>query len=687
MPTRPDAPRLNRLAAATSPYLLQHARNPVDWYPWGPEALERSRRLDKPIFLSIGYAACHWCHVMEHESFEDEAIAALMNAEFVCIKVDREERPDLDDIYMSAVQLLSGSGGWPMTVFLTPDLEPFYGGTYFPPDDRWGRPGMRRMVPEVARIYRERRNDVAEQAAELTRSIRAIVGSTVSAPAGPVGREVLDAAVIRLLSSHDDTWGGFGGAPKFPPSMGLSLLIRHHHQTGDSRSAGVVRTTLDRMARGGIYDHLGGGFARYATDARWQVPHFEKMLYDNALLMSVYAEALRVLGDTPDGQYRRVIEETGTFVLRELTDPAGGFYSSLDADSDGEEGLFYVWTRPDIEAVLGEADADFFCAAFDVTPEGNWEHGRNVLWQPEPPDLESIQRLEPLRQKLFAARAPRNRPPLDDKVLAAWNGLMISAFVDASVALEDPAWLVPARRAASFVLHTMVIDGRLRRSWRGGKAELTGYVEDYAALAAALVDLYEATFELPWLEAAVQLIETALAHYADLAGGFFLTADDAEALLVRPRSVQDGATPSGNAMMANVLLRLAALLDRPDWCDAAEGTVGAYAGSLAQMPGAHHRLLLAVDWLTGDPVEVAIVGSGRHSGSAELLRAARTSRPYNRVVALLDPDAEDANRAREVIALLRHRESTDDTPTAWVCRQFACRAPVTTAEALRDELA
>jgi len=670
---------MNRLAASTSPYLLQHARNPVDWYPWGPEALERSRREDKPIFLSIGYAACHWCHVMEHESFEDESIAALMNAAFVCIKVDREERPDLDDIYMSAVQLLTGSGGWPMTVFLTPDLEPFYGGTYFPPDDRWGRLGMRRLVPEVARVFRESRSEVTEQAAELTRAIRATLGSTSSAVDSTVGREVLDAAIERLASSHDDAWGGFGGAPKFPPSMGLSLLLRHHHRTGDSRSADVVRTTLDRMARGGIYDHLGGGFARYATDGRWQVPHFEKMLYDNALLVSVYAEAIRILGDTPDGQYRRVIVESLAFVLRELTDPAGGFYSSLDADSDGEEGRFYVWTREAIEEVLGEDDADIFCRAYDVTPEGNWEHGNSVLWQPDRVDAEVQGQVDPMRVRLLAARGARNRPGLDDKVLAAWNGLMISAFVDAALALGDPAWLEPARRAANFILNQMMIDGRLRRSWRAGKAELTAYVEDYAALAGAFTDLYEATFEPEWLEAAAALVTTAMSHYEDPAGGFFLTADDAEAILLRPRSAQDGATPSGNALMANALLRLAALLDRADWRDAAARTVRSHAAGLAQYAGAHHRMLLAVEWLTSDPVEVAILGNPVDPATAALVRAAREARPYNRVLA-------SADRPIEAISLLRDRHAIEGRPTAWVCRQFACRAPVWTAEALRGEL-
>jgi len=677
--------RRNRLATATSPYLLQHATNPVDWYPWGAEALERARREDKPIFLSIGYAACHWCHVMEHESFEDDGIASLLNEAFVCVKVDREERPDLDEIYMAAVQLLTGSGGWPMTVFLTPELQPFYGGTYFPPDDKWGRLGMRRLVPEVARVYREEKGQVTEQATDLTQAVRAIVGGAEAggapgaAPATGVGRNGLDAAVARLLDSHDDEWGGFGGAPKFPPSMGLSLLLRHHHRTGDAASLAAVRTTLDRMARGGLYDHLGGGFARYSTDARWQVPHFEKMLYDNALLVSVYAEALRVIGDTPDGQYRRVIEETLAFVQRELTDAEGGFHSSLDADSDGEEGRFYVWTRAEIESVLGEPDADIFCAAFDVTPEGNWEHGHSVLWQPDPVSDDVRRQVEPMRARLLAARAARNRPGLDDKVLAAWNGLMISAFVDTAVALGDPRWLTPARRAARFMLDRMQTDGRLNRSWRAGHAQLTAYVEDYAAVAGACVDLYEATFEAEWLSSAAALVTTAVAHYAEPAGGFFLTADDAEALLVRPKSAQDGATPSGNALMAVVLLRLAALLDRSDWRDAAERTVQAFGESLGRIPGAHHRLLLAVDWLTGDPVEVAIVGRADDPATSALLEMARKARPYNRVLA-------SAPAADPALPLLRDRHPIGGQATAWVCRQFACRAPVRTPDELAAEL-
>ncbi|HEX7879269.1 MAG TPA: thioredoxin domain-containing protein [Candidatus Eisenbacteria bacterium] len=677
--------RRNRLASATSPYLLQHAANPVDWYPWGEEALERARREDKPIFLSIGYAACHWCHVMEHESFEDAGIAALLNESFVCVKVDREERPDLDEIYMCAVQLLSGSGGWPMTVFLTPELAPFYGGTYFPPDDKWGRLGMRRLIPEVARVYREQREQVAEQAADLTQAVRTIVGAMNAtdgdgAIVGELpGRAVLDAAVARLLAAHDDEWGGFGAAPKFPPSMGLSVLLHHHHRTGDARTAAVVRTTLDRMARGGMYDHLGGGFARYSVDERWQVPHFEKMLYDNALLVSVYAEAFRVIGDTPDRQYRRTIDESLAFVQRELTDPAGGFHSSLDADSDGEEGRFYVWTRPEIESVLGPADADVFCRAFDVTLEGNWEHGNSVLWQPLSVGDEVRHAVAPMRERLLAARAARNRPGLDDKVLAAWNGLMISAFVDASLALDDARWLEPARKAARFVLDRMMINGRLLRSWRSGTAGLTAYVEDYAAMAGACVDLYEATFEVEWLSAAEALVTTAMAHYADPVGGFFLTADDAEALLVRPKSAQDGATPSGNALMAVVLLRLAALLDRPDWRAAAEATVKAHAASLATIPGAHHRMLLAVDWLTGDPVEVAIVGAPDDTGTKALLDAARSARPYHRVFA-------SAAAASAALPLLRDRHPIDGRPTAWVCRQFTCRAPVRRPEELVAEL-
>jgi uncharacterized protein YyaL (SSP411 family) len=702
----------NRLAGSTSPYLLQHAYNPVDWYPWGPEALERARREDRPILLSIGYAACHWCHVMEHESFEDADIARLMNEHFVCIKVDREERPDLDDIYMSAVQMLTGSGGWPMTVFLKPDGSPFYGGTYFPPDERWGRVGMRRLVPEIARVWREQRDDVDAQAADLSRAVVSIVSGSADGARLPV-RAAIDQAVVRMLQNHDDEWGGFGGAPKFPPAMGVSLLLARYVETRDARIEPVVRTTLNRMARGGLYDHLGGGFARYSVDERWQVPHFEKMLYDNALLLSAYAEALVVLGDTPDGLYTRVLRETIDFVARELTDPAGGFYSSLDADSEGEEGKFYAWTLAEVEAVLGPGDGALLAEAYDVTPEGNWEHGRSVIWRPDgtAPENEAI--LAPLRARLFAARAARVRPGLDDKVLAAWNGLMVSGLVraatalavsgagaeagagaatpEASAASHAVAALEAARRAADFALRELRgPDGRLRRSWRQGTAAHAAYVEDYAALALGLVDLYEATFEPRWLREASALVEQAVALYADATnGGFFLTAHDAEDLLARPKGAYDGATPSPNALMAEALFRLSALLDRADWRTRAEGTVAAFVASIEGTPGAHHRLLRVLDALTGDSIEVAIVGPRGHAATEALLDVVRRSGRPNRVVAFLDtaaPEAE-AKAARDLIPLLRDRmPPAGAVAAAWVCRSFACRAPVTTPEALTAEL-
>jgi uncharacterized protein YyaL (SSP411 family) len=713
IPPAPAAPSGdNRLAGSTSPYLLQHAANPVAWYPWGPEALERSRREDRPILLSIGYSACHWCHVMAHESFEDPEIAGLMNENFVCIKVDREERPDIDEIYMSAVQLMTGSGGWPLTAFLTPDLKPFYGGTYFPPDDRYGRPGMKRLIPEIARIYRERREDVTAQAEELTRAVVTVTtlqsGRSGAAP-GPAaaerlpGRSVFDGAVRRLLQNHDDEWGGFGPAPKFPPSMALSLLLRHLRRNpadGDARKA--VTTTLDRMAQGGLYDHLGGGFARYSTDERWLVPHFEKMLYDNALLVGVYAEAREALGGAEGERYAKVILDTLSFVERELTDPAGGFHSALDADSEGEEGKFYVWTFDEIVATLGIDDATFFAGVYDVSEDGNWD-GTNILWLRRPlADLareagidgsndEAVKiaeaRLEPLRERLLAARSKRIRPGTDDKVLTAWNGLMISAFARAAQALDRPELALPAVRAADFLLGNVMHGGRLRRTWRQGQSHLAGYLEDYSFLAVGLIDLYETTFDLRWLVAAEDLLTTALRHFGDSSGGgFFFTADDHEELLARPRSVYDGAVPSGSSMMVEALLRLSLLLDRPEWRREAERTLSGLAESLAEAPGGHHRMLAAIDRITGDPVEIAFVGGRETTEGLRLLSAVRGTYLPNSALAWLDPAAPDAAEVERRVALVRGKTAVDGKAAAYVCRNYSCLRPATTAGELRKNL-
>ncbi|HRC25071.1 MAG TPA: thioredoxin domain-containing protein, partial [Nitrospira sp.] len=544
----------NRLIQQTSPYLLQHAYNPVDWYPWGPEALAQAAKLNRPILLSIGYSSCHWCHVMERESFENEAIARIMNQHFVCIKVDREERPDLDEIYMQATLALNrNQGGWPMTVFLTPDQKPFFAGTYFPPEDRWGRPGFPTLLKKIAEYWEKDHAGVLTQAATLTARLQD--GSHAPSPT-TVGEAELDMAVTQFAEDFDAKLGGFGGAPKFPPATGLSLLLHCYHRTKDSHTLTMVRTTLDAMAAGGIYDQIGGGFARYSTDERWLVPHFEKMLYDNALLARVYVEAFQVTGDQ---NYRRVACETLDYVLKEMTSPEGGFYSATDADSEGVEGKFFVWTPEEIRAVLSnEEDVRRICAYYDVTPGGNWEH-KNVLHTAKSVALvakelgltvedlqETIDRVKPL---LYAARAKRVPPGLDDKVITAWNGMMISAMAEAGRVFDMPRYRAAAERACEFLLTTLSkTDGRLLRTYRAGTAHLDAYLEDYAYFAEGLIDTYEAGGNERYLSAAVRLAERILADFSDSQqGGFFTTATGHEALIMRSREGPDGATPSGNA--------------------------------------------------------------------------------------------------------------------------------------------
>ena len=523
----------NHLAHETSPYLRQHAHNPVDWYAWGPEALERARRLDRPIFLSIGYSACHWCHVMEHESFENEEIAKTLNEHFVSIKVDREERPDLDQVYMTAVQRMTGQGGWPLTVFLTPDLRPFTGGTYFPPEDKYGRRGFRGVLLMLADAWRTRRAEIDRAAGELTEFLQAVAG-TRPEPGG-LDEKLLRGAADALSRAFDPIHGGFGQAPKFPHPMDLRLLLRTSKRFGDDHALHVVRHTLDRMAMGGLYDHVGGGFARYSTDARWFAPHFEKMLYDNALLVPCYAEAFQITGEP---FYREIIEETLAWVKREMTSPEGPFYSTLDADSEGEEGKFYVWTADEIEQVLGQ-DAATFNAVYGVEPEGNWEHGRNILFRAKTFDqyarlthvseaeLKSL--LAACRKKLFTIREGRIRPGRDEKVLTAWNGLMIGALAQAAAALDEPEYAESAARAAGFILDRMrTPEGRLFRAWSAGSPpKLNAYLEDYAYLLEGLISLYEATFDPRWIREALDLSGVLIDQFWD--------ADGRRLLLHRPR--------------------------------------------------------------------------------------------------------------------------------------------------------
>jgi uncharacterized protein YyaL (SSP411 family) len=681
----------NQLARETSPYLRQHAHNPVDWYPWGPEALARARQLDRPIFLSIGYSACHWCHVMEHESFENEAIARVLNEHFVSIKVDREERPDLDQIYMASVQMLTGQGGWPMSVFLTPDLKPFFGGTYFPPEDRYGRRGFRELLLLLAEAWAKRREEINRAAEDITAHLQSF--GQLPPSEGDLGPDLLRRAAEGLGRLFDPVHGGFGQAPKFLHTMDLRVLLRAWQRFGDEQALQMVRHTLDRMAMGGIYDHLGGGFARYSTDARWLVPHFEKMLYDNALLVGAYLEAFQVSGEP---FYRDVVEETLGWVAREMTSPQGPFFSTLDADSEGVEGKFYVWSADEIEQVLGKKDAELFQAAYGVEPEGNWEDGHNILHRTKTfdqlarlhhlPEPELRRTLADARQKLFAVRARRVRPGLDEKVLTSWNGLMIAAYAQAATVLDNPGYAQAAARAADFLLtHLRTADGRLLRTWSAGaEPKLNGYLEDYAFLLDGLVALYEATFEPRWIEAALGLARVLIDQFWDPSeGGFFYTGRDHEQLIARGKDPHDNATPSGNAMAVTALLRLAKLTGRTELWAKAEATLRAYTGLLAAHPFAAGQMLIALDFYLGPVQEIAVVGDPAAEETRRVLRLIRSGFRPHQVVAL-KPSRGEA-RAEELLPLLADKTARNGV-TMYVCENYTCQAPLIGVEAVAAAL-
>jgi uncharacterized protein YyaL (SSP411 family) len=682
----------NHLALETSPYLRQHAHNPVDWYPWGPEALERARRLDRPIFLSIGYSACHWCHVMEHESFEDPETARFLNEHFVSIKVDREERPDLDQIYMTAVQMLTGQGGWPMSMFLTPDLKPFYGGTYFPPDERYGRPSFKRVLQSLAEAWETRRDELVQSAGQITEHLRG-AGRLETSGQG------LDAGLIRnavgaLGRAFDAVYGGFGPAPKFPHPMDLRLLLRAWKRFGDDQALEMARLTLDRMAMGGMYDHLGGGFHRYSTDERWLVPHFEKMLYDNALLTVAYVEGYQATGAA---FYREVVEETLGYVLREMTGPEGAFYSTQDADSEGAEGKFFVWSAREIRDVLGDDLGEVFGDVYGVEPEGYWE-GHNILHRTKTyeqqarlmklPEADLRRRLGEAKARLFAVRSKRVWPGRDEKVLTAWNGLMIDALAQAAQALEAPAYAEAAGRAADFLLRKMRgPDGRVLRTYSSGaEPKLNAYLEDYAFLVNALVSLYEATFVPRRIEAALDLAEVMIDQFWDPnQGGFFYTGRDHEVLIARTKDVHDSSTPSGNSMAVTALLRLAKLTGRLDLMEKAEATLKLFRGLMAQSPTAAGQMLVALDFFLGPVQEFAVVGDPAAEETQQVLRAIRTGFRPDKVVALR-PAAGAAARAEELLPVLEGKNPLGAV-TTYVCQNFTCQAPLVGVMAVEEELA
>jgi uncharacterized protein len=686
---------VNRLKDATSPYLLQHADNPVDWWPWCPEAFSEARRRDVPLLLSVGYSACHWCHVMAHESFEDAATARLLNDSVVAIKVDREERPDIDAVYMAATQAMTGQGGWPMTVFMTPEGEPFLCGTYFPRDH------FQRIVTAVAQAWREQRDGITGQGQRIAAALieRAALPFAAGGPgpaaagAGPLASKLgpaLSAAVVSLEAEFDETRGGFGGAPKFPPSMVLEFLLRHHERTAETPALTMAEATAEAMARGGIYDQLGGGFARYSVDESWLVPHFEKMLYDNALLARVYTHLWRRTGS---GLARRVAEETCDWMIRELRTPQGGFAAALDADSEGDEGRFYVWTPAQLAGVLGREDAEFAARAFGVTAGGTFERGASVLQLPA--DTEDAERLRGIRSALFSARSTRVPPGRDDKVVAAWNGLAIAALAETGMLLGRPEFVSAAEGAAQLLaevhMGASAGNGRIARTSRDGAAGPggagSGVLEDYGCVAEGFLALSAVTGRARWVHLAGRLLDAVLDRFTDGGGGFYDTADDAERLLYRPQDPADNATPSGWFTAAGALLSYGALSGSQRHTQAAEAALSLVPALATRFPrAAGWGMAVAEAYLSG-PVEIAIVGDPGDERTAGLHRVALQAAPPGAVIAAGAAPPPDGAADDEDIPLLAGRGLVDGAPAAYVCRDFTCRAPVTTESELRSALA
>ncbi len=687
-----DHKHTNRLINATSPYLLQHAHNPVDWYEWGPDAIERARKEDKPIFLSIGYSACHWCHVMERESFENEDIAAVMNEHFVCIKVDREERPDLDDIYMMATQAFTRSGGWPMSVWLTPDQRPFFAGTYFPPESRYGRPGFKDVLLYLSGVWKNEREKALQQADALTQAVHAL---TAVDPGEAVPEwAIIDRTADMYARAFDGVKGGLsgGGTNKFPPSMAMDVMLRAYHASisegaePKARLLELVELTLEKMAHGGIYDHLGGGICRYSTDVDWLVPHFEKMLYDQALVSDIYQKAFQL---TKKPLHAYIARDIYDYVIADLQGPEGGFYSTRDADSEGVEGKFYVWTQEEVMQALGAADGELFCDYYDVTAGGNWE-GHNILNIPRP--LETVARLHDLEpsalesrlkaaaKKLFNLREKRIKPHLDDKILASWNGLMIASMAKGARIFDEPRYRDASVKAAEFVLTQMRDDrGRLLRTYRHGKKHTLGYLDDYAFMIEALLNLYETTFDLRWLREAERLNQDLMTHYRDKeAGGFFYTADDAEEILVRTKGAMDNAIPSGSSVQLLNLQRLAVLLDRSDLADAAREMAVTFSNKVTESPFSSERMLSALDFYHRRPKEIAFAARAADGENLNrlVLAAWRTYVP-NAVFAALVEDSPHAEEDAKHVPLLAGKKSVNGRAAAYICKDYACKAPVT----------
>ncbi|PYS99639.1 MAG: thioredoxin domain-containing protein [Acidobacteria bacterium] len=674
----------NRLIDETSPYLLQHAHNPVDWYSWSDEAFEKARTEGKPLLVSIGYSACHWCHVMEHESFEDEATAKIMNENFVNIKVDMEERPDVDQIYMTFVQLTTGRGGWPMNVFITPDKLPFFGGTYFPPNPRYGMPSWQQILQSIAEAWRDRRDELTRSATDILGELRRVGISEFASE--PLSTDLLDAAYKSFIKSFDKTNGGFGGAPKFPPSMSLDFLLRYWKRTGDEGALEIVKVTARKMAEGGMYDQLGGGFHRYSVDAVWLVPHFEKMLYDNAQLIRTYLHLFQIFAAIPgaggDAEFfRNVAVQTIEYVKREMLDASGGFYSSQDADSEGEEGKFFVWTPAEVVSVIGDTDARVFNFFYDVSAEGNFE-GQNILHvsytaeaaakalKIETEELETI--LERSRAKLFEHRDSRVKPFRDEKILTGWNGLMLAAFADAAFILGNDDYLSIAKRNADFLLDDLQKDGRLLRTWKDGRSKLNAYIEDYANLADGLIQTFQASGEIRYLEEAKRLADLMITEFWDQQnGGFFFTSNDHEELIVRNKDFYDNATPSGNSSAADVMLRLSKFYGEEKYERFATTVLRLAANQLKRYPQGFGRTLAAMEFHNSDVKEIVVIGDPGN----ELEKTVAASYLPSSVIASL-------RKSLSTLRLTADKEKIEGKSTAFVCENFVCQRPVTDVESL-----
>ena len=680
MDTREAQKKSNRLIHEKSPYLLQHAYNPVDWYPWGEEAFQKARSQDKPVFLSIGYSTCHWCHVMEHESFEDPEVAELMNRAFISIKVDREERPDIDNIYMTVCQMTTGAGGWPLSILLTPDKKPFFAGTYIPKNARFGRVGMMEFVPRIEEIWKQRRGEIIQSADQITAGLQQIAGSL--GESADLGENALHTAFEHLYQRFDESYGGFGSAPKFPTPHQLSFLLRYWKRTGQTKALEIVEKTLAEMRAGGIYDQIGYGFHRYSTDRQWLVPHFEKMLYDQALLAIAYTETYQA---TRKQEFKRTAEEIFSYVLRDMTSPKGGFYSAEDADSEGVEGKFYLWTASELEEVVGPEDARFAMELFNVREGGNFvdqvtgmQAEESILHRgTSPPQAASdTPRLESIRQKLFAHRERRAHPYKDDKILTDWNGLMIAALAKAAQVFEDSSYSGAAAEAVEFIqANIRQADGSLLHRYREGQAAIPGVVDDYVFLIWGLLELYEATFDPGYLQTALALNAYLLEHFWDEnSGGFFITSDNAEVLLIRSKEVYDGAVPSANSVAVLNLLRLGRLTSNPELERKAAQMMNVFSGAVIQNPAAYTQFMISLDFAIGPAFEVVIAGNPDAADTNAMLQSVRREFQPNKVI-LLRPADEDVPDISLVAPFTKEQKALAGKATAYVCRNYVCNKP------------